>query len=161
MLTCVKKNYLAPDSRGISRVVRLCHRILGCPIVPWCLGIPWDIPPVSGLEYAQSLLPIPSYSPMVPWDPMGYPSSPRSGICLVPLVHPIPLSHGISWDVPPVPALAQTRDCWEVPGTGGMFHGIPRHYGTMRRPEVPVDILRQSWTTMNICSVSSSQALDL
>ena len=29
-----------------------------------------------------------------------------------------------------------------------MSHGIPRHYGTMGRPKVPVHILRQSWTTM-------------
>ena len=34
------------------------------------------------------------------------------------------------------------------PGTGGMSHGIPRHYGTMACPEVPVEILRQCWTTM-------------
>ena len=34
------------------------------------------------------------------------------------------------------------------PGTGGMSHGIPRHYGTMGCPKVPVDSLRQSWTTM-------------
>ena len=30
-----------------------------------------------------------SHCPMVPWDPMGHPTSPRSGICLVPLVHPV------------------------------------------------------------------------
>ena len=33
----------------------------------------------------------------------------------------------------------------EVAGTGGMSHRISRHYGTMGRPEVPVDILWQKW----------------
>ena len=35
-----------------------------------------------------------SHCPTVLWDPMGHPTSPRSGICLVSFVHPIPLSHG-------------------------------------------------------------------
>ena len=61
---------------------------------PWYFGIPWDIPAVPGLGYAWSLLSIPSYGPMALWDPMEYPSSPRSGICLVPLVHPVLWSHG-------------------------------------------------------------------
>ena len=47
-----------------------------------------------------------------------------------------------------------TWDWWDV-------HGIPRHYGTMGRPEVPVDILRQSWTTMELgvrfCSIGNGQ----
>ena len=30
----------------------------------------------------------------ISWDHMRHPTSPRSGISLVPLVHPIPLSHG-------------------------------------------------------------------
>ena len=31
---------------------------------------------------------------MMSWDPMRHPTSPRSGISLVPVVHPIPFSHG-------------------------------------------------------------------
>ena len=105
--------------------------VLGCPNVPWCLGIP-GTSHQSQVCNALSLLFIPSYSPMVLWDLMRYPSNPRSGICLVPLVHPIPLSRylGISWDVPPVPALtlalAQTRGWWDVPWDPK----VPWNYGT-------------------------------
>ena len=41
---------------------------------------------------------------------------------------------------------SHTCDWWDV-------HEIPRHYGTMGRPEVPVDILRQSWTTMRFLRI--------
>ena len=43
---------------------------------------------------------------------------------------------------------SQTFDWWEVPETGGMSHAIPKDNETMECPEVPVNILRQSWTTM-------------
>ena len=56
--------------------------------------------------------------------------------------------------------VSQTSDWWDIlwdpkvqiPDQGlvggRMSHGIPSQHGTMGRPEVPVDILRQSWTTM-------------
>ena len=52
------------------------------------------------------------------------------------------LYHGtMGWDGQEGPSMYPRHVRWEVPGTGGMSHGIPRQYGTMGRPEVPVDIL--------------------
>ena len=113
-----------------------------------CLGIPWDIPRPGTLGSHKI-----SQQFQV-WDMLSIPSH-----CLTYL--------GISWDVPSVPALAHTRDWWDV-------HGIPRYHGTMGQDgqegpstwdwwdvpwdpkalwdngclAVPVDILQQSWTTM-------------
>ena len=133
----------------MKRVVRLCRRMSWD--VPLCLGIP-------GTSHQSQV-----------WNMLS-PSCPSRPI--------VPWYLGIPWNVPPVPALApalilaQTKDWWDVwdpkvpwnygtgwtkkpsmyprPVTGGMSHGIPRHYGTMGHPEVPVDILRHSWTTMSM-----------
>ena len=121
----------ALGSRGTSHQSQVWNMLSpSCPsrpIVPCYLGIPRDIPAVPLLALALALtLSLAQTRDWwdVPWDPK------------------VPWNYGTGWT-------RGTKYCmYPRPGTGGMSHGIPRHYGTMACPEVLVDILRQSWTIM-------------
>ena len=75
-----------------------------------------------------------SHCPIVPWDPIGHPTSPRSGIHTWSLLSIPSHSSMVPWD-----PMEHTTSLWARArarvrarsGTAGISHGIPRHHGTI------------------------------